>query len=107
MDLNATQKIIVQFLRDITPQHASALQYQIVQDTQHHHYQLLVTGWQNNKRVHGIVVQIDLRDGLVWVQENGTDFDVAAELEQRGIAGDKIVIAYLNPINPQMPNVLM
>jgi hypothetical protein len=107
MDLNATRQIIVQFLEDITPQHASSLQYQIVQDSQAHHYQLLVTGWRDNKRVHGIVVQIDLRDGLVWVQENGTDFDVAAELEQRGVPADKIVIAYLSPINSRMPNVSM
>lgn len=98
MDLVKTQQIVVQFLKDITPQHPT-LQYQIVRDTHQHHYQLVVTGWQQTKRIHGIVVQIDLRDDLVWIQENGTDFDIAAELEERGIEKSKIVLAYLSPRN--------
>jgi hypothetical protein len=96
MDIDTTAKIIVRFLRDIKPQHPT-LQYHVVQDTKQHHYQLLVTGWQQTKRIHAIVVQIDLREGLVWIQENGTDFDIVAELEERGISRDTVVLAYLSP----------
>jgi protein gp37 len=96
MDVNAAAKIIVRFLHDITPQHPT-LNYQVVQDSQQHHYQLLVTGWQQNKRIHAIVVQIDLIDNLVWIQANGTDLDIVAELEERGISRDAVVLAYLSP----------
>ena len=69
------------------------LEYQQVLDTQRHHYQLVVSGWQQGKRVHGIVVQMDIRDGLIWIQENGTDFGVANELMRLEIPENKIVLA--------------
>ena len=52
----------------------------------------MVSGWQQGKRVHGIVVQMDIRDGLVWVQEDSTDFSVANELMRLGIPENEIVL---------------
>jgi XisI protein len=108
MDLTAAQTAILQVLNSITPRNARIgdLEYQLLLDSERHHYQLLVTGWQQGKlvtgwqqgkRVHGIVAQMDIRDGLIWVQEDGTDVGLAAELEQLGVPADQIVLAYQMP----------
>jgi hypothetical protein len=51
--------------------------------------------------VHGIVAQMDIRDNLIWVQEDGTDIGVVNELMRLGIAKDKIVLAYMMPSQMQ------
>jgi hypothetical protein len=97
MNITQAQKTILEVLNNITPRNARSgqLEYQLVTDKENHHYQLLVSGWQQHKRVHGIVVQMDIRDGLIWVQEDGTDFGVANELMCLGIPENKIVLAYM------------
>ena len=99
MDVTTAQTAIVQVLQSITPRNARIgdLEYHLVLDSERHHYQLLVTGWQQGKRVHGIVAQMDIKDGLIWVQEDGTDVGLAAELERLGIPADQIVLAYQTP----------
>ena len=99
MDLTDAQTAILQVLNSITPRNARIgdLEYQLLLDSERHHYQLLVTGWQQGKRVHGIVAQMDIRDGLIWVQEDGTDVGLATELEQLGVRADQIVLAYQTP----------
>jgi hypothetical protein len=93
-----TTEIIKSILEDIaTPkieQTPDNLEYQIVMDTERHHYQLVVVGWQNKRYTHGILVQIDLRGELVWVVADNTDYNVVGELIQRGIPKEKIVLGY-------------
>ena len=88
---------ILEVLHSITPPNdrSGQLEYCVVSDTERHHYQLLVSGWQQHKRVHGIVVQMDIRGELIWVQEDGTDIGVANELVRLGIPESQIVLAYL------------
>ena len=40
---------------------------------------------------------MDIRDGLIWMQEDVTDVGLAAELERLGIPADQIVLAYQTP----------
>ena len=103
MDVTQTQAAILEVLNSITPRNARSgqLEYQLVLDKERHHYQLIVSGWQAHKRVHGIVVQMDIRDGLIWVQEDGTDVGVANELMRLGVPEHQIVLAYLMPNQAQ------
>ncbi len=96
MDVNQTQRAILQLLNDITPDggQIGGLSYDQVIDSQRHHYQLVVSGWQLGQRVHGIVAHMDIKDGLIWVQEDGTDFGIASELERLGVPANRIVLAY-------------
>lgn len=96
MDITQAQKAILEVLNNITPTtKIETLEYQQVLDTERHHYQLVVSGWQQGKRVHGIVVQMDIRDGLIWIQEDGTDFAVVDEVMHLGIPENKIVLTYM------------
>jgi hypothetical protein len=92
-----TLEIIRQVLKDVAyPSRSSHddLEFQLVMDTERHHYQVIVVGWQDKRYVHGIVVQIDLRGDLVWIIADNTDYDVVGELLRLGIPKDKIVLAF-------------
>ncbi len=51
-------------------------------------------GWDSVRRVHGSVVHLDIIDGKVWLQYDGTSRPVADELEAAGIPRQDIVLAF-------------
>ena len=55
------------------------------------HYQLIHVGWRNKHRIYGCVVHLDIKDGKIWIQHNGTEFDIAVKLTEMGIAKQDIV----------------
>ena len=71
-----------------------AIQQELVFDSDRDHYLLIETGWQNDKRIYGPFIHIDIKDGKVWIQHDGTEDGVAYELEAAGIPKDRIVLAY-------------
>ncbi|NJK44676.1 MAG: XisI protein [Pleurocapsa sp. SU_196_0] len=73
------------------------IEYQIITDTAHHHYQVVANGWRGMKRVFGIIVHIDIKDELVWVQEDNTDYGVAEALVRNGIPKERIVLGFHAP----------
>ncbi len=54
-------------------------------------------GWENVRRIHGCIVHIDIIDGMVWIQRNGTEDGIAIELEQAGIPKKNIVLGFHEP----------
>jgi XisI protein len=51
-------------------------------------------GWDGVRRVHGSVVHVDIIDGKVWVQYDGTSRPIAEELVAAGIPREDIVLAF-------------
>ena len=49
------------------------IQTEAVLDEANDHYELVHTGWVGNERVDGAVIHIDIRDGKIWIQHNGTE----------------------------------
>ncbi|HEX4610507.1 MAG TPA: XisI protein [Urbifossiella sp.] len=72
----------------------SGIVNEVVEDTVNDHYLLLHIGWDRRRRTHGTVLHIDLIDGKVWVQHDGTDRPVAEELAAAGGPKEDIVLAY-------------
>jgi hypothetical protein len=72
-------------------------EYQLIMDATNQHYAVVVSGWRGMERIHGIVVQIDLRDGLVWIQVDNTDYDVAQRLVDLGVPKNRIVLGFQPP----------
>lgn len=48
-------------------------------------------GWINGQRIYGSVIRLDLINGKIWPQHNGTEGDIAQELMAGGIARKDIV----------------
>jgi hypothetical protein len=60
-------------------------------------YMVLVEGWQDVKRMHGCLVHVEINDGKIWIQQDGTEDGVANELLVAGIPKDRIVLAFKSP----------
>jgi hypothetical protein len=66
-------------------------------DDEHGHYELLYTGWKEWRRVHGSVIHIDIRDGKIWIQHDGTEDGIAPQLVEAGIPREQIVLGFHHP----------
>ena len=73
------------------------VEIQCVFDTVRDHYQLVSVGWEGESRAFGTFVHVDIRDGKIWIQHDGTDFDVAARLLEHGIDRQQIVLGFQSP----------
>ena len=90
------QQIIEKLLREYADflGQDEAIQQELVFDHEHDRYLLVETGWQNNQRIYGPFLHIDITEGKVWIQHDGTEDGIAYELEAAGIPKDKIVLGY-------------
>ena len=61
------------------------------------HFFLMHEGWQGSKRIHGIVVHAEIREGKIWIHYDGIEDSITAELEAAGVPKSKIVLAFHSP----------
>lgn len=66
-------------------------------DREHDRYALITLGWNAGKRVHFLLVHIDIVGGKVWIEKDNTEDGVAAELVQAGIPKSQIVLGFRPP----------
>lgn len=69
---------------------------QQVIDRNNDHYQLLRTGWHNNRFVYTILFHFDITDSKVWIQQNNTDVLIADELISRGVDKTDIILGFIS-----------
>jgi hypothetical protein len=60
-------------------------------------YLLTTVGWDQDNRVHGCLVHIDIIDGKLWIQRDGTEQGIATELVAAGIPKSSIVLTFHPP----------
>lgn len=65
-----------------------------VLDRAQDHYLLMAVGWDKHKRVHAPLIHVDIIDGKVWIQHDGTERGIAHDLEAGGVPKDRIVLAF-------------
>lgn len=73
------------------------IEIQTIFDRQHDHYLLMLVGRNGIRRVHGCLVHIDIIDGKLWIQRDGTEYGIARELIEAGIPASQIVLAFRIP----------
>jgi len=66
-------------------------------DSASDHYEVIQIGWDRGNRVHGMIIHFDIIDGKFWVQYDGTDRPIAAELQAAGVPKEDIVLAWHPP----------
>jgi len=67
---------------------------QLIFDETHDHYQLNYVGWRGYERVFGPVLHLDIKNGKVWLQYNGTEDAIAQRLVERGVPSSDIVLGF-------------
>ena len=70
------------------------IQFQTVFDPASDHYLLMLVGREGVKRVHGCLIHLDIIDGKIWIQRDGTEHGIARDLIEAGLPKDHIVLAF-------------
>lgn len=84
---------LIQLYASWKPSHGD-IESEAVMDRQNDHYEVIRVGWDGERRIHGAPVHIDIKDGKVWIQYDGTDRPVAEALMEAGIPKEDIVLAF-------------
>jgi hypothetical protein len=86
------RRVIQEYAR-YKPAHGQ-IETEAIEDRERDHYEVMHVGWDGVRRVHGTVVHIDIHDGKVWVQYDGTSRPVAEALMAAGIPREDIVLGF-------------
>lgn len=70
----------------------SRIQAETIFDQEHDRYQLVYVGWRDSHRVYGVVLHLDIIDGKIWVQQDGTEVGIANKLVEIGVPKHDIVL---------------
>lgn len=73
------------------------VEMELIADTQHDHYQLLSIGWNKLERIHGTLIHVDIQNGKIWIQYDGTEEGIANRLVEQGVPKSDIVLAFHPP----------
>jgi hypothetical protein len=89
------RQIVRKLLKDYAdPPSNGDIRSEVVIDTDTDHYELIYVGWDRHRRIHGPVLHLDIIDGKIWIQHDGTDRPVAFELQAAGVPKEDIVLAF-------------
>ena len=75
------------------PSHGQ-IETEAIVDPEKDHYEVMHVGWDGVRRVHGSVVHVDIQDGKIWIQYDGTSRPIAEELVAAGVPRTDIVIGF-------------
>jgi hypothetical protein len=67
---------------------------QLIFDTKRDRYLVIHLGWEEQSRVYGCVIHVEIREGKIWIQRDFTEEGIATELEELGVPNADIVLAF-------------
>ena len=70
------------------------VQIELVFDKSRDRYLLVETGWENGRRTYGTLLHLDIINGKIWIQQDGTEEGIATELVALGVPKDRIVLGF-------------
>jgi len=73
------------------------IENEIILDRENDRYLVMSVGWEDVRRIHGCLLHIDIINGKVWIQRDGTEDGIALELERSGIPKEHIVLGFHEP----------
>lgn len=90
------------YIKEVIKRHSHPSAYgdveiQNIFDSENDHYQLVYTGWHKKKRQYGCILHVDIKDGKICIQHDGTETGIANELIDFGVPKDDIVLSYHPP----------
>lgn len=91
----AVRNVVTEYGRH-KPSHGD-IETEVVIDSEKDHYEVVHVGWDGHRRIHGSVIHIDIKDGKIWIQHDGTAPGVALELVEAGIPRESIVLGFRPP----------
>lgn len=92
---NIVEKVLHEYA--VIPYSYGEIERRTMFDRQKDVYMLYIVGWDNDGRVHGIISHLDIIDGKIWIQRDGTEDGIADDLEREGVPKSDIVLAWHEP----------
>jgi hypothetical protein len=98
-----TREHYQRLIREILTEHTKVpyaygdIQFETVFDPESDRYLVMILGRENKRRVHGCLIHVDIIDGKIWIQRDGTEEGVASELVKAGVPKDRIVLGFRSP----------
>jgi ketopantoate reductase len=92
-----------ELIQDILREYASykpsygQIEVEVVVDPSQGHFELIYVGWNGQQRVHGCTVHLDIRDGKIWIQHDGTEEGIANRLVEAGVPKSDIFLGFQTP----------
>jgi hypothetical protein len=94
------EKFLLDILNDYVERRSAhpVFEYQLIVDSVHHHYQVVRTGWDEQKFLHQVLLHFQIKpDGKIWIWVNKTEVEIDRELLMRGVPPTDIVIGFQSP----------
>jgi hypothetical protein len=81
------KEVVQTILKNHVRNHSnSQTEVQLIFDTERDRYQVINIGWQDLTRVFGCIIYVEIKDGKIWIERDGTEIGVANELvENRSV----------------------
>ncbi len=92
-EYRAIVRRVIEEYASYRPSHGN-IETEAVVDAARDHYEVMHVGWDGVRRVHGSAVHVDIIDGKIWIQYDGTSRPIAEELAAAGIPREDIVLAF-------------
>jgi hypothetical protein len=83
--------------RHIHPYSVGDIEVSLVADEECDHYQVFIVGWSRQHYHFGPTISMQIKRGKVWIHHNGTEFNLAQELMELGVAKSDIVLGWQPP----------
>jgi XisI protein len=89
------EKLLLEYAAILKP-YGDVKTYLIVSQDRNH-FLLMHEGWNDQKRVHGMIVHAEIRDSKIWIHYDGIEDGITDELVAAGVPKDHIVLAFHPP----------
>jgi hypothetical protein len=86
------RQIIFDYAQDM-PRNGE-IKTEVLMDTERDHYKVMHVGFEGLHRVYGSVIHLDIIDGKIWIQYDGTNRPVAEALLAAGVPREDIVLGF-------------
>ncbi|BCL37803.1 XisI protein [Nostoc sp. MS1] len=87
------KEVITQYAQ-LRPSHGNIRLDTVFDETQDR-YALMQVGWDRGRRVRGNLIYVTLHDGKVWIEYDGMEAGITADLIAKGILEEKIILGFM------------
>ena len=67
---------------------------QLIFDVQRDRYLMMLVGWEGERREYSSLIHVEIKDGKIWIQSDGTEVGIANELIEAGVPEGDIVLGF-------------
>jgi hypothetical protein len=86
------QKILDSYAQ--IPYQYGEIKSSVIVDREQNNFLLMHEGWEGAKRIHDCIVHVEIRDGKIWIQQDGIETGITAELVELGVPKYLIVLGF-------------